>query len=518
MTTNFKTINQIIDISSRKYAESTAFIFRDEQITYKELKSRIEKCAYGLHKFGIKEGDTFAIIHRNSPEFVITCMALSRLGAIAVPINFLEKSDKISFIFNDATVSACLTSKEFIGNVRLAAEALNRNIPIFTTDTNTVSKNALKYSGLLKERGGIPKVKQAEDRTILLLYTAGTTGTSKGVMLTNRNLTSNIQACSEIIDLYKEDRFLCLLPMFHSFAWTTCVLLPLSIGASTLIIESIRPFEPIMKSIWKHKVSVFVGVPPIYSAIAMKLKGLKALFIKLLNPVRICISGAAALPVDVLKKFESTLGIPILEGYGLTEASPVVSFNSSTAKRKIGTVGMPLPGVKVEIIDDEEKPLGPNEVGEICVKGDNVMKGYYNNPAENKNIFTKDKWLKTGDLGKVDDTGYITIVDRKKDMIIVKGFNVYPLEIENMLLKHPSIAEAAVVGITDKTGDEIIKGFVVLKEGEKTGAPNLLKYCRDKLAAYKRPRVIEIREKLPKNALGKILKTTLRNETKYGMN
>jgi long-chain acyl-CoA synthetase len=334
----------------------------------------------------------------------------------------------------------------------------------------------------------------------------------KGVMLTHKNFIANIESSRGAIELRREDRFMCMLPMFHVYAWTTNVLLPLRLGSSTLIIESLLPFEPVMKSIWEHKVTVFCAVPPIFGALTQKIKGMKALLLRLVNPVRVCISGAAPLPAQTQRNFEATFGIPLLEGYGLTEASPTVTLNPLHGARKPGTVGLPLPGVKVKIVDDAEKEVPLGDVGEICVKGDNVMSGYYKKPQETKEAFTADGWLKTGDLGRLDPEGYLILVDRKKDLIIVKGLNVYPQEIEHILLSHPDVSEAAAVGIRIEDGDEIIKAFVTMKEGRSVEKSELFKICREKLAAYKIPKDIEIRKELPKNAIGKILKKDLRRE------
>jgi long-chain acyl-CoA synthetase len=254
-------------------------------------------------------------------------------------------------------------------------------------------------------------------------------------------------------------------------------------------------------------------VPPIFATLVQRIQGVKALVIRLLNPVRVAVSGAAGLPQGVQRDFESKFGVPLLEGYGLTETSPVATLNPLHGSRKPGTVGLAIPGVQIKILDDEERPLAAGEIGEICIKGENVMSGYYKRPKETQESFTKDGWLKTGDLGKLDGDGYLTIVDRKKDMIIVKGLNVYPQEIEAVLMSNPAVNEAAAVGIADETGDELVKAYVSLKQGQ-TASPELraelLKLCREKLAAYKTPRDLEILPELPKNAIGKILKKDLR--------
>jgi long-chain acyl-CoA synthetase len=509
---SFQTLTQMLAESVREMADHPAFFYKDQTWTYRRLDEQIARCAAGLAGLGIKKGDTFGIVIRNCPEFVVLFFALCRLGAVAVPVNFLEKGERLGFIFKDAGVKGCLTSKEFLKNVREAQKGAPTLQHIFLKDTGGEEKS---FQELIKEPAPLKEEAKPDD-LVLLIYTAGTTGIPKGVMLTHKNFCANLESCRGAIDLSRQDRFMCLLPMFHSFAWTTNVLLPLRLGSCIVIMETLLPFEPVMKAIWEHKVTLFCAVPPIFSTLTQKVKGMKAFLLRLVNPVRVAVSGAAALPGGVQKAFEHTFGVPLLEGYGLTEAAPVVSLNPLHGVRKPGTVGLPIPGVQVKIVDDEERSLGVDQVGEICVKGDNVMTGYYKRPQETQEAFTRDGWLKTGDLGRIDSDGYIAIVDRKKDLIIVKGLNVYPQEIESVLSGHSAVAEVAVVGIQDETGDELIKAFVVLKEERSVSRDDLMALCREKLAPYKIPRYIEIRPELPKNALGKILKKDLRKEASSG--
>jgi long-chain acyl-CoA synthetase len=508
--TPFRTLNEMLDHSVRAFPDAPAFFYKEQKLTYAELERKIALCAGGLSRLGIGKGDAFGVVLRNCPEFVVLFFALSRLGAVLVPVNFLEKGERMGFIFHDAEVKGCLTSREFLANVRQAQKQAPSLARIFLKDPGGTES---AFDALLEGPPAAGAAPVGPDDLSLLIYTAGTTGLPKGVMLTHRNFCANVESCRGAIELSREDRFMCLLPMFHSFAWTTNVLVPLSLGASTVVIESLLPFEPVMKAVWRHKVTLFCAVPPIFATLTQRIRGVKALLLRMLNPVRVAVSGAAALPGGVQRKFEKTFGIPLLEGYGLTEAAPVVALNPLHGERRPGTVGLPIPGVQVAILDDDENPVELGAVGEICVKGENVMKGYYKRPEETREAFTRDGWLKTGDLGKLDADGYLSIVDRKKDLIIVKGLNVYPQEIEAALLSHPSVGEAAAVGIQDATGDELIKAFVVLKEGLSADRAALMKVCREKLAPYKIPRDIELRKELPKNALGKILKKDLRRES-----
>lgn len=505
---SIKILPDLIIPHATNHPANVAYYFKDKTLTYRELNEQILRVTAGLATLGVKKGTTFALLLRNCPEFVILTMALSRLGAVSVPINFLEKPDRVALILNDAGAVGILTSREFYSTVKEAAASTPSLKHIFFREGG--NDRAQPFSNLVAGDLWAGEANVKPDDLMMLLYTSGTTGQPKGVMLTHKNFLSNVDQCLGAINLNENDRFLCLLPMFHSFSWTTCVLIPLKLGVPTVIIESLLPFDPVIEAIWKYKTTLFVAVPQVFGALATKIKGAKAFVIRFLNPVRLCISGAAPLPQAIANAFEKNLGVPLLEGYGLTEAAPVVSFNPE-AKRKIGTVGKPAPGVTVELRNEEGQKVQPGDVGEIWVRGDNVMKGYYKKPVETAEALTKDGWLKTGDLGRFDDEGYLSIVDRKKDLIIVKGLNVYPQEVENAILELPFVKEVAVIGKPDpETGDEIIRAFVVPKDGAEVDKNAVYEACRKNLAPYKRPRDVVPMKELPKNALQKVLKKELR--------
>jgi long-chain acyl-CoA synthetase len=502
-------VADFISDNAQRQGKRTALAFRDSKLSYQELEERILKCAQGLSERGVTKGSTFALVLRNCPEFVILSMALARLGAVVVPINFLEKADRLQLILTDAGAQGIVTSKEFLRQVKTAVE----KVPSLTLrflregeqDGFLDIKTVLESAPL----AATPAVN--ENDLMMLLYTSGTTGQPKGVMLTHKNFIANVEQCLQGIELSEHDRFLCLLPLFHAFSWTTCLLIPMRLGAMTVIIESLLPFDPVIKAIWHHKVTLFVAVPQIYAALTARVTGAKAFLLRLLNPVRACICGAAPLPDHVRSAFEKTFAVPFLEGYGLTEAAPVVTMNRMK-KRKPHTVGPALPGVEISLRTDDGAPvLKQGDVGEIWIKGDNVMKGYYKKPQESKDAFSSDGWLKTGDMGRFDEDLYLCIVDRKKDLIIVKGLNVYPQEVENVIIQDPGVQEVAVVGkVNPADGDEIIRAFVTIKEGRTVEKSKLFELCRAQLAAYKIPKEIIVIDEMPKNALQKILKKDLR--------
>jgi len=346
----------------------------------------------------------------------------------------------------------------------------------------------------------------ATDRAVVI-YTSGTTGRPKGAVLTHRNLVSNVESSQAVFGGTERDRVVLVLPMFHSFMLTVAIFLPFTIGASIIIIKSIKPFRNVLFEMIFKRATVFLGIPQIFQALATaKIPW----WLRWLLPLRLAVSGSAPLPVETLKTFAGRFHFPLLEGYGLSEASPVVCFNPLHGVNKAGSVGLPIPSVQVQIVDDSGHELGPEQVGEIAVRGPNVMLGYWNQDEATRATL-RDGWLLTGDIGKKDTDGYVYITDRKKDMLLVHGNNVYPREIEEVIYQMPGVREVAVVGKPDAYRGELPVAFVVPAEGATLDPSAVLKFCRERLADYKLPRDIRVvTEGLPRNATGKILKTELR--------
>jgi long-chain acyl-CoA synthetase len=334
----------------------------------------------------------------------------------------------------------------------------------------------------------------------LYLYTSGTTGRPKGVILTHRNLLHNVDSCAKAGEFDARDAFLCLLPFFHTYAITGTILLPLLNGCSMVLVDRFHPHK-VLKLIEEHRISVFLAIPSMYRVLAMSEGGFNV------SSVRFPISGGEPLPIAVAEAFERRFGVHICEGYGQTEAAPVVTLNLP-GKRKLGTVGLPLPGIEIEIWDDAKNPLPLETIGEIMVRGENVMEGYYHQPDETAKTITKD-WLHTGDLGKLDAEGFVTITGRKKDLIISAGENIYPREIEEVLATHPKVKEVAVIGVKDESRGEVPKAFLLLHEGMAVEDKELRAFCREKLAGYKVPKHFEVLADLPRTPTGKVLKRLL---------
>lgn len=469
-------------------AESVAFRYRGMTITYGELRKNIKEVRDYYNTVGVKAGENVGLYCKNSPEFVYAYFAIVSMGAVVVPMNSALTSREIEYIATDAKMIHIVTMKE----LDLADRFKQLQINEYTEGLKNLNLEEFSLSNEVDE-----------DDVSVIIYTSGTTGNPKGAMLTHRNLVSNVKSFVSTLDITSDDRLLCVLPMFHSFAWTTTVLASLYCGGTTVIVKKFNPND-VLKIIKFEKVSIVCGVPAMYTYYLSL--GTKELFASL----RLFISGGASLPVEITDKFKAKFGISIVEGYGLSEASPVVSVNPLNEVR-VGSIGLPIENVSVKIINTEKEELESGEIGELIVKGPNVMKGYYNLPeVTDKTIM--DGWLHTGDMAYIDDEGYIYIVDRLKDIILVSGMNVYPREIEEVIYKYEGIVEATVIGVPEKVRGEIPIAYIVTDDNENFDLKALKEYLKEYLAAFKLPRKIFMLDELPKNATGKIMKKTLRNE------
>jgi long-chain acyl-CoA synthetase len=502
-----KNLGELLRTSARRHPQHMAIVFGQKKITYKKLDELTDHAAIGLIDLGIKKGDKVAILLDNCPEFVISYYGILKAGAVVVPINYMFKIEEAKYILEDSQAKAMITLSRFLPiaeELRLRVESLKTIIT--SGDFFTLKKHDQQQT-LLRQSA------DTHDLAVIL-YTSGTTGFPKGAMLSHYNLISNVVDASHMIQINYRYTFICILPLFHSFAATVCMNFPLLMGAKIVIMKSVKPFRRVVRAIRKNRVRVLVGIPSMYTILAnMKMpKIFLGPLIKLFNPVKVCVSGAAALSAKTFNNFEKRFQIPLLEGYGLTEASPVVSINPLKGKRKAGSVGVALSkNIELKIIDEQGNALASGQAGELLVKGPNVMQGYFQKEEATKEVL-KDGWLHTGDMAKIDDEGYIYIVGRKKEMVNVRGLNVYPREIEEVLYQNLKIKEAAVIGIVDEHKGEVPKGFVVLQEGQKATEQEILHYLRERLASYKVPKAIEFREALPKNTLGKVLKRILVEE------
>jgi long-chain acyl-CoA synthetase len=489
--------------SVQKHSEKTALFWGDSKFTYSELWSRSLFVAGILrHQFNLAPGDRVALWMKNCPEFIPALFGILQTGGVVVPINNFLKPDEVAYILNDAGIDVVITDGELSAHFQ-TLKTKRPALKLMNAE-NVLISFPVPPGGVRFDTELLRNPKREESDLAVLIYTSGTTGKPKGAMLSHGNLLHNVDSCRQCLHTVAEDRFAVLLPMFHSYMLTVGLLLPLLVGGSIVIVKSLHPARNLIQEIFTKKPTILPAFPQFYrSLVNAELPG------KL--PLRICISGSAPLPGTVLREFEARFQIPLIEGYGLSEASPVVSKNPLDGTHKPGSVGVPIPNVEMSVQDDDGKLLDANAVGEICVRGGNVMMGYWNQPEETAKAF-RGHWLLTGDLGYRDEDGYYYITDRKKDMLLVNGNNVYPREIEEVIYQFPNVKETAVVGQADARRGETPVAFVVPTEGARVDENALLKFIREKLADYKVPRQVIISAALPRNATGKILKTELRKQ------
>ncbi len=481
--------------AARCHAAKTAVFWGDEEFTYALLLQRAAHVAARLAgEFGIKPGDRVALWMKNCPEFIPAFFGVQLAGGVVVPINNFLKPEEVKFILGDAGVTTVIVDASMSEAAGKLAELVPQLRLMRAEDCAAADGQAVSIPA---GHGGPQR-----DELAVLIYTSGTTGHPKGAMLSHANLLANVESCRQMLAAVDHDRFVVLLPMFHSFMMTVGMLLPLFVGGSMLLIKSVHPPKNVIAEIFQRRATILPAVPQFFRALAHA--GAPEGF-----PLRLCISGGAPLPAEILKEFTERMPVPLIEGYGLSEASPVVTLNPIRGPRKPGSIGLAIPGVEVSVQDDDGKMLVPGQTGEICVRGANVMLGYWNQPEETARAL-RAGWLLTGDIGHGDADGCFFITDRKKDMLLVNGINVYPREIEEILYQFPGVKEAAVIGVPDARRGEQPVAYVSAKEGATLDAKAIQHFIRERLADYKVPKHVHVLPALPRNATGKILKTELR--------
>jgi len=527
-------VQDLLRRAAKGHPETVATRFYGAKLTYAELDRRADALAASLVRLGVKRGDRVALLLPNCPQFPIAFFAALRAGGIAVQTNPLYTAREIEQQYNDAGVETVVCADLFLKNLlkakpntmvkRVVVTDIKEYLPFPLSALYPIKKKKdhgkivvpdkpwiHRLPDLLGGVGQPPKftLNPATDVAVLQ-YTGGTTGTPKGAMLTHRNLVANaMQAAAWLPEKTPgKEVFLSVIPFFHVYGLTTALLAPITMAATLVIHADPREIPAILKLAHKTRPTIFPGVPTMYVAIVNRPDLRKYD----LRSIKACISGAAPLPPEVRKKFEKLTGGKLVEGYGLTEASPVTHANPLFGTYKEG-IGLPLPDTEARIVDLETGTmvLGVGESGELCVRGPQVMKGYWGKPEETASVL-RDGWLHTGDIATMDSDGYFAIVDRKKDVILASGYNVYPREVEDVLFEHPAIQEAAVVGVKDEYRGESVKAFVVLKAGQKATEDEVRAFCKERLAPFKIPKTVEFRKDLPKTLVGKVLRRALREE------
>jgi len=482
--------------SVKKRPGKVAIFWGEDEFTFAALLAQSQAVGRRLmEQFGVKPGDRVGLWLKNCPEFVPAFFGILNAGAVVVPINNFLKPDEVSYMLQDAGIDLLITDAE-LGAHFPALTMARPGLKLFL-----VEDSAAVGSGTTQRTDGNKGLRNESDLAVII-YTSGTTGRPKGAMLSHGNLLHNVESCRLVLEMVESDRFAVLLPLFHSYMLMVGMLLPLLVGGTMVLVKSLNQPHHIIRELYLRQATVLPAIPQFYRALASTP-------VPTGFPLRLCVSGAAPLPVQVLKDFEAKFKIPLIEGYGLSEASPVVTKNPLHGEHKPGSIGLPIPHVEVSVQDDGGRMLGANENGEICVRGGNVMLGYWNKPEETAQAL-RSGWLLTGDIGYRDNDGYYFITDRKKDMLLVNGINVYPREIEEVIHQFPGVKEAAVVGWPDARRGELPVAFVAPNEGVTLDEKAMIQFVRQKLADYKVPRRVVFMTTLPRNATGKILKTARR--------
>ncbi|MBX9570477.1 MAG: long-chain fatty acid--CoA ligase [Candidatus Obscuribacterales bacterium] len=497
--------------------QKEALVFQDERYTYSELLNRAGAVAEQLSSAGVKKGDRVGLLFPNYPDYIASFFAVCGIGGTVVPINPLLKSEEIAHILADSQAETLIVHEssldealkaqglhkvlkrvfvgdgDKLGEKGKAIDRVPKELTTFTLSQKKTASAAFKWSSI-----------HANDLA-LLVYTSGTTGKPKGAMLTHFNLLSVFPSRLDIFDINYSDKLLAVLPMCHIYGIAVLMIGSFACGATLVMLPKFEP-APSLKIIAQEKVTIVPAVPTMYQFLLLELE--KAKYD--LSSVRICFCGAAPLPVEVIESVEREFGAALVEGWGMTETSCVATINPLKGTRKPGSVGLCLPGVEVIIVDDagNRLPAGPENVGELWIKGSNVMSGYYMQDEENAKCI-QDGWFATGDLGWEDEEGYLYIVGRKKEMIIRGGQNIYPREIENVISRLQGVVESAVIGVPDKFMGERVKAVIVTAAGAELSEEQVKEFCAERLAEYKVPRLVEFRSSLPKNSTGKVLKRLL---------
>jgi long-chain acyl-CoA synthetase len=508
-------LHQILKNTTEKYPDNNALSFFGRKITYQELYKLSLAFTSALQQNGIQKGDRVAMMLPNCPQYVIAYYGILRAGAIVTQLSPMLVERELEYILKDSGAETLVVFDALYPRAK-AVQALTqvKNVIVVSLQPSgqDFSPDRSFESFLQEGNGNVAPVEfEPEHDVAVLQYTGGTTGRSKGAMLTHRNILANVLQSYEFFNGEFEigkERTLTVIPLFHVFGMTSGMNLSIYTAAENILLPRFD-LEEVLNTIKTEQPTTFPGVPTMYVALTNHPRAEEYG----LDSIRTCNSGSAPMPVELMREFERKTGAKILEGYGLSEASPTTHCNPPFADRKPGSVGIGMPSTEYKIVDlaTGTKELPAGELGEVIIKGPQIMKGYWNMPDETANTL-RDGWLYTGDIAKVDEEGYLYIVDRKKDMIIASGFNVYPRDVEEVLYEHPSIQEAVVVGVPDPYRGEDIKAVIVLKAGKTATAEEITKYCRENMSAYKVPRIVEFRNELPKTGVGKILRRALREE------
>ncbi|MEW5988525.1 MAG: long-chain fatty acid--CoA ligase [Chloroflexota bacterium] len=510
----------LLEETARERPNHLAVIFREMKLPYGVVNAMANQVANALVGLGIHKGDKVAISCPNLPYFPVVYYGILKAGAVVVPLNVLLKPREIAYHLQDSDAKAyfCFEGTEQLplGQMGYAAfqqvESCQHLVMMTANPAGPSPIEGVKTLGMLiyNQPTTFDTVATQADDTAVILYTSGTTGRPKGAELSHSNMVMNARLADNMYDRSQNDVHLVVLPLFHSFGQTVQMNAGFYTGATLSLLPRFDA-DDALAIMERDNVTIFAGVPTMYWALLNHPRAQQYDLAKIARNLRLCASGGSAMPVELMRAFEMKFDVKILEGYGLSETSPVASFNRMERPSKPGSVGLPVWGVQIRIVDEDDQDVSQGELGEIVIKGHNVMKGYYKKPEANAEAM-RNGWFHTGDVGRLDEDGYIYIVDRVKDMIIRGGFNVYPREVEEVLMTHPAVSLAAVLGVPHERLGEEVKAFIVPKAEAEVTAEELVAWAKENMADYKYPRLIEFRDTLPMSATGKILKIELRKE------
>ncbi len=497
----FKNISDMIVKQASAMGDKPVIRFYDRDISYREMEEKSASIAAGLERLGVGKGDRVCLLMENSPEYYFAYFGVIRLGAIAGPVNCWWQTREIEYLFNDSGAVAAIVDTAF----RSHLEAIKDKTPALKHVIERGGDGTfLSFEEMADKKGIPPTVEIGMNDVSTIVYTSGTTGNPKGVLLTHGNILTNSMQAGKLANIRSNDVVMCFLPLFHVNGLVITGTAPMCAGAQIVLRKGFSAGE-FWDCVSKYRVSIFSGVPTVYQ-ILLNTPGSEKADV---SSLRYGVCGAAPMPVETIRKFEEQFNMIIIEGYGLTEATAGATANPIDGIRKIGSIGIPFADSEVKLFDDDDKEVSQGEVGEIVIRGGNVMKGYFNKPDETEKTL-HGGWLHTGDMAYADGDGYLFIVDRKKEMIIRGGENIYPKELEEIMYGHPRVLEVAVVGVKDEIYGEEVMACLVPRQGETIDTEEFRSWCRANMASYKVPKYVSIRQQLPKNILGKILKKELK--------
>jgi long-chain acyl-CoA synthetase len=483
----------ILTESAGRRPDGVALKLDDVEVSYGQLDEAGARVAGLLRQKGVEPGDRVGIMLPNVPYFAVCYYGVLRAGGVVVPMNVLLKEREVAFYLSDPEAKLLFAWHDFAAAAEAGAKEAGAECILVEPGS---------FERLLAGAQPLDEVvDRADDDTAVILYTSGTTGKPKGAELTHSNLSSNVEVMMGLFDFGPDTVTLGALPLFHSFGQTCALNATIRAGGCVTFIPRFDAAKA-LEIIGRDRVTVFEGVPTMYAGM-LHVENRERYDTSTLE---VCVSGGAAMPGEVLRGFEEAFGCVVLEGYGLSETSPVASFSRADRERKVGSIGTPIEGVEMKVVDDDGNDVPEGEIGEIVIRGHNVMKGYWNRPEATAEAITDEGWFRTGDMARVDEDGYFFIVDRKKELIIRGGYNVYPREVEEVIYEHPAVREAAVIGIPHESLGEEVGAAVVLKQGAEASAEELRDYVKGQVAAYKYPRKVWVVDELPKGPTGKILK------------